>query len=365
MKLSSYCRGKIRIENFEMTYNFPMKTTMNLEMGTKIAKLLILVAAVYLGMKYIVPIVLPFFVGLILARFLYPLAQMLEKKTSLGKMMSRSVTYVIFLAVVGGIVIGILYICYRMGSNCLNDLTYFIENMKNIFGRCCDRLEEMSRFSTEAIKRTVNEEVADLTGGAMKYSKDAGGYVLSLVAKVFVTFVATLLILNDYEKITGELKKTRAGRRIVDMLLDMKKASGAYLKAQLCIIALVIVVCVVGLLLLRIPNALWIGIAIGLCDALPFLGTGTVFVPWALIEILLGGYGKVAGFLGLYLICSFIRQILEPRFVGQRLGVPPLVVLMSIYIGIQVYGAGGVILGPVSALILYEVYKKSSIEHIF
>lgn len=327
------------------------------EMGTKIAKLILIVAAVYLGMKFIFPIVLPFFIALVFARLLHPVAQWIEKKTKMGKVMSRSAAYVIFLLIVAGIAAGILYLCYRMGSNCLDNLEYLLNSAEQIFRNCCDRIERISGFSTDEIQRTVDEQTAGLTGGAVEYSKDAGWYVIGLFAKVFVVFIATLLMLNDYEKIIGGLKKTEFGRHALDMLHDIKTASGAYLRAQLCIIGLVMTVCVVGLFLLQTPHAFGIGIAIGLCDALPFLGTGTVFVPWAIIEVLLGGYGNAAGYLVLYLICSFIRQILEPRLVGQRLGVPPLVVLMSIYIGIQVYGGVGVIFGPISALLIYEFYK--------
>lgn len=357
IQLSNYCRENIKHSYQKSTYNFSMKNTMNWEMGTKIAKLLILVAAVYLGMKYIFPIVLPFLIGLIFARLLYPLAQKIEKKTKVGKSMSGTLAYGIFLLAVGVFVAGILYICYRMGSNCLENLTYFRNDADRIVGKCCDRLEQISGFSTDEIQSTLLRETEELTGGAVAYSKDAGWYLFGLLAKVFVTFVATLLMLNDYEKIVVGLRRTPAGKRTMEILQEIKTASGAYLRAQFCIIGLVMVVCVLGLFLLRTPHALWIGIAIGLCDALPFLGTGTVFVPWALIELLLGEYGKAVGYLVLYLLCSFIRQILEPRLVGERLGFPPLAVLMSIYIGIQVYGTAGVILGPISALIIYEVYR--------
>ncbi len=334
-----------------------MKKIMNWEMGTKIAELLIVTAAVYLGMKYIFPIVLPFLLALVFARLLYPLAQILEKKLKLGKIMSRSAAYVIFLLIIGAIAAGLLYLCYRMGSNCLNNLDYLLSCMERTFGTCCDRLEKISGFSTDEIQRTIDAETAELTGGAVKYSKDAGWYAMGLLAKLFVTFVATLLMLNDYERIMGAMKKTAAGRYMIKTLRGIKHASGAYLRAQLCIMALVTAVCVAGLFILKIPHAFGIGLAIGFCDALPFLGTGTVFVPWGLIGLLLGNYKIAAGCLFMYLICSFIRQILEPRLVGRRLGVPPLAVLMSIYIGLQVYGGSGVVLGPISALLIYEVYR--------
>ncbi len=334
-----------------------MNNTTKWEMGTKIAKLFFTIAAVYLGMKYIFPIILPFFIALLLAKLLYPWALKIEKKTKLNRTLSRSAAYFLFLGIVGAALAGILYICYRMGSSCLENITRIVAWIDEIFCLCCENIEKFSGIGMEEIQRKVNHSMSGMTDGAIEFSKEAGGKLLALAAKVLVTSVATLLILNDYEKIVGGIKKHPVGKRTVEMLKDMRNASGEYLKAQLKIMGIVTIICILGLWLMRTKYAFGIGIFIGICDAFPFLGTGTVFVPWALITILLGKYAQAAGYLVLYLICTFTRQILEPRLVGKGIGVPPLAVLMSIYIGLQLYGASGVILGPVSALILYEIFQ--------
>lgn len=334
-----------------------MKNITKWEMGTKIAKLSLVVAAVYLGMRFIFPIVLPFLIALVLARLLYPLAKKLENKTRLGQMLSRTAAYFIFLMGIAAVAAVLLYLCYRMGSSCLGSMSKLTVWANDIFCRCCERLEQITGITTEQISSKINGGLGDFTHGAVEYSRDAGWYMLGLFAKMFVTFVATLLILNDYEGIMGGLKKTQTGQRVIGVLREVKEASGAYLRAQCMIMGIISLICIAGLWILQTKHAVWIGIAIGFCDALPFLGTGTVFVPWAVIVLILGEYKKAAGYFLIYLICTFARQMLEPRLVGKRLGVPPLAVLMSIYIGIQVYGGAGVILGPVSALIIYEIYK--------
>lgn len=334
-----------------------MKKMMNWEMGTKIAKLLLVIAAVYLGMHYIFPIVLPFFVALLLAHFLYPLAKKIEKKTGMGKTMARSAAYVLFLVGIGGVAAGILYGGYCMGRDCMDDVWDLMDSMQLVLQKCCNRIEGSWGIHTEVIEDRIYQQTQGLTDGAIQYSKDVGWYMMGLLAKVFVTFVAALLMLQDYEKIVEGFRQNNAGRWFVDMLREMKTASGAYLKAQFRIMVLITMVCIIGLWLLRTPYAVGLGLLIGLFDALPFLGTGTVLVPWAIVEVLLGHYGRGAALLGIYLVCSFVRQILEPRLVGRNLGIPPLTVLMSIYIGLQVYGTAGVILGPVSALLIYEIYR--------
>ncbi len=325
-------------------------------MGTKIAKLFVITAAVYLGMKFLVPMVLPFLLAIALARLLYPLAKMLEKKTGCQRNVARLLAYGIFLAGIGAAAAGLLYFCYRMGSSCLDHMDGFKESAQEIFCICCDRIEQMFGISAGEIQKTIDRETSEMTKGMVAYSKDAGWYMIGLLAKVFVTFIAAFLMLNDYERMIGGCKKTQVGRAVISVLKEIKEASGAYLGAQLRIMGIITAICIAGLFLLGIPYAFWIGLGIGFCDALPFIGTGTIFVPWALINILLGKYKQAVWLFVYYIICSFVRELLEPKLVGKHLGVPPLAVLMSIYIGIQVYGGAGVIFGPVSALLIYEIY---------
>lgn len=331
---------------------------MTREIGIKLLKLGIVFTAVYLGMKYIFPIILPFFIGLILAKLLYPLARKIEEKTKLNRSLARSVAYFVFLGGIGLLLAGLLYLCYRMGSSCLDNLSGFLEQADGILGQCCRKIEVVTGFSTDSIQRKMNESVSGLTDGAMDFSKEAGGSIIAFLAKVLVTCVATLLILNEYEEIVSGIKSNPVGKRTVEVLKNIRNAAGEYIKAQIRIIAIITSLCILGLWILRTENFFIIGILIGLCDALPFLGTGTVFIPWALITLLLGNYGSAAGYLIVYLVCTFTRQMLEPKLVGNGLGVPPLAVLMSIYIGLQLYGAIGVILGPVSALIIAEIWKS-------
>ena len=134
-----------------------MKSKKN-EMGTKIAKLFVITAAVYLGMRFIVPIVLPFLLAFALARLLYPLAEMLEKKTGCQRNVARLLTYGIFLAGIGAVIAGLLYLCYRMGSSCLDHMDGFKENAQDIFCTCCDRVEQMLGIRAGEIQKTIDRE---------------------------------------------------------------------------------------------------------------------------------------------------------------------------------------------------------------
>lgn len=96
-------------------------------MKTKMIKLFLVTVAVYLGMKFLFPMVLPFFIALVLARFLYPLADRLEQQAGIRKSTSRFLVYSLFLAGIGCLAAGLFYLCYRMGSSCLGNLDGIME----------------------------------------------------------------------------------------------------------------------------------------------------------------------------------------------------------------------------------------------
>lgn len=326
-------------------------------MGSKILKLLLLNGAVYLGMKYIFPIVLPFFIALVLARLLYPSAKKMEKALKGRRALARSLVYVLFLLSLGVVCAGILYLCYRMGCGCVENFDFIMEQVQTFSGECCRRVEKISGLASDEVGRKITEMVSKASDGAVRISRDAGMCVLSFLAKALVTFVASFLMLQEYENVVGMFQKTWAGRKAFEILREMKGAFGAYLKAQITIMGIITAICVLGLFLTGVPYALPVGIGIGIFDALPFLGTGTILVPWTFIDLLMGKYFWAFGHFLIYIVCTCVRQFLEPRLVGKKLGVPPLFVLMSLYIGIQVYGGAGVLLGPVSALLIYEIWR--------
>ena len=133
-----------------------------------------------------------------------------------------------------------------------------------------------------------------------------------------------------------------------------------YVKAQGIIMLTITCLCVLGLLAAGERYWLIVGAAIGICDALPFLGTGICFLPWALWRLLNGRYVTAVWFVALYFITSFTRQTMEPKLIGKRIGVPPLAVLISVYIGVKVFSRAGFLLGPISAFLIWQIYNDTT-----
>lgn len=320
--------------------------------------------AVYLGMRFILPMVIPFLSAYAMAWILHGVVHKVRTVIHLPR-------GIISLAAVGVLTVLILAPLLFLAYKGICELALLLSDYENLMRRvdvlwcdCCERIEQLSGMDAVKLRdigrsnavRLVETARSRLVPYAMNASIVSLKYGAAVIAQLFVVLVAAVLILNDYERMMERLKECVFYKYLERIGNNMRHAGGSYIKAQLIIISMICAVCVLALFLTGNPYALVVGITIGLCDALPFIGTGLILIPWLIIELLRGQYLNAVIFGILFVVCSFIREFVEPKLVGKGIGVHPIAVLMSIYIGIYVYGAAGVILGPVSAFLILELY---------
>lgn len=347
-----------------------MKTYESGLLWKKIIKIVGITAGVYVSVRFLLPLVIPFLIAFGLAALLDGLAKKILKENCRYEKALRTVLFFCVLAVVTSVGIFLAYeIVMQIKELCLN-YGSLCGKLRGYWGECCSRLESLSGICAGKIDEMICEKTAGLWKKgqdkvmACIWSHSVNGVqcCLHILWVMLVISVSTLLIFLDYDHLFRVAKESGIGKTLGHITNRVKTAGGSYLKAQLIIWLCVSTICVVGLFLTGNSYALLAGIAIGLCDALPFLGTGTVFIPWMILEVLQGKYGLAIWYLLIYLCCSITREMLEPKLVGKGIGVHPVCVLMSIYIGIKVYGGVGVLFGPLSAFLIWEIYKMTEIS---
>ena len=322
--------------------------------------------AVYLTMEYVLPVVFPFCIGFAVAFALYPLRRWIQRRLHLQREAAGFVALLVGICAAALIVVGFFYLILIGGSyagKCGFPDALIVQG-RTMWNTCCDRLHTWTgRWVMEpedygVLVDTVQKRSFHFDADVLMSNwKHVSAQTLRILAQVLVTIVSALLMLSEFD----ELKK-KAGR-VADRLfhvgfgLTLREVGWTYVKAQMIIIGTITGMCVLGLLVAGERYWLPVGVAIGICDALPFLGTGICFLPWALWRLLCGRYVSALWFAALYMITSFTRQSLEPRLIGRKIGVPPLMVLISVYAGVKVYSKGGFILGPVSAFLIWQLYS--------
>lgn len=319
---------------------------------------------VYAALRWILPYVIPFLIALLLAKWIHPLVRKMKK----GRKLAGSVFLIIvFLAAAGAVILGVYALsfpCQKLFDNREN----LAAQCMDFWYECCCRVEESLGISLDGISGFWKERFSGvwealgqtILSGLMGWSTKSIRLFLSWCGILIVIVVASFYMLHDYDGIRERARNSSWGSFLTDLGRKVLDTLGTYLRTQCIIIAVVSAICVLALWMCKNPYAVVIGIAIGVCDALPFLGTGTIFVPWAVIDLLRGKFGLACIYAAVYAVCTFVREVLEPRLMGNKLDVHPIAMMMSIYIGLCAYGISGVLLGPISLILIREIGRYMS-----
>ena len=165
---------------------------------------------------------------------------------------------------------------------------------------------------------------------------------------------------RDREKVSGFVYKQIPEDwriKIRSIKEDLLAALLGFIKAQFILISVTFIELLIGYSLIGVKYAFSFALLTAFVDALPILGTGTVLIPAAAFNLVIGNVPRAIGFIGLYIVIMVVRQSLEPKIMGQNLGLHPLVTLISIYVGMQIFGIIGLFLGPIIVAILRALQK--------
>lgn len=323
--------------------------------------------AVFLGMKYILPVAVPFLLAWVLVRLLRPAALWLERRFHVKQVMAGGILLFLLGAAAGAALcfLGsrlILQIC-----NLAAHFDLYVDRAEEILRVCCNVVEKNTGIRARAIERFIYDNLILLEQQVQVYAvpgmlKNSLVYLKGLLewlGVLLIVFVSYMLILKDYDRLREGLKKCGVYERVSKVNAAMQSMGGAWLRAQALIILIVTVICVLGLWLLGYPYALLMGIVIGLMDALPFIGTGTVLIPWGVFLLFTGKFWYGVGLIILFLITNTLREFLEPKLIGDRMGIYPIAMVAAVYAGIYLYGVAGVLLGPVSLMLIIEIFRET------
>ncbi len=324
-----------------------------IEMKVKYVKLAGIVLLIFLAFRFLLPLVLPFVLAYFFAKMVSPIIQFLEKKLHWRHKVSvLMVVFIVFTALV--CFIGyIISIAVSQTILLLQKLPVYQQMINQVLENMCCQCDKVLELGGGTSYRYVEQQVQNLyhTIGTEVLPR-MSGYVTQIFCKVFaiastvfIFIISAVLILLDetFPKIRGKLRPF-AGR--------LRKAGLAYIKSQSIILFIIATVISVGLLLMGSDYAIILGAGIAVFDAFPVVGSGVILIPWAIIKMLGGNYYAAAILITVFAIAAFLREVLEPKLFGKELGLKPLYILISVYVGAELLGLAGVLLGPVGLTIL-------------
>ena len=325
-----------------------------------------IIAGVYAGYRFFLPAVIPFVTAIFLAGWLYPAAVRVEKKTGIKRGIVGTILLTLLFAALGILAYwGILGIMGQLQETVAN-IPALLKTGERMLDSCCGFLEEVTGHSSAETKRYLMEQGANimevflsaLTPENIGKIVGMAKHVILFISGLVVTYISTSFIMGDMENLQKKIREYSWLAGIRRAFRRLKETTAVYFKAQLLIMAIIAGVCAVGFWLMKSPYFLVFGIALGILDAIPLIGTGTILYPAAIVFLIRGEVGIAVGCVILDLVTSFLREVLEARLLGGRLGVSPLVILGCVYIGVLIFGGAGVILGPLAFSTAYELGKE-------
>ena len=175
-----------------------------------------------------------------------------------------------------------------------------------------------------------------------------------------VSILASYIFIADSDKITEYLNAhiPYSIRKYIDYIKkDISYAIGGYFRAQFRILFVVAFIMVVGLAILRVPYYAIIGILVAVLDFLPVFGTGAVLWPWAVIKLIAGDYIYAAALMAIWVVTQVVRQVIQPKIMGDSLGLSPIYTLLCLFLGFKLRGLGGMIVAVPIGMVILRLYK--------
>ncbi len=332
---------------------------------------------VFFALKYVLKWMLPAVLGLAIAMVIHPLALRLVKrlrfKPKAAAVFAAIVFYLVLLVVLW--VLGL--VLYSQAASLVAKLpTLYEEGIKplaeNFNNWLLGYLSRLSPEATQEVGRifasfsaSLENAIWSLSSSAIKYlTNSVKGLPLATVTTIF-TVVISIIASTDYNRVMGFLSRQLSGRTKA-ALLDSKNfmllSLIRLLRAYAIILSITFIELAFGLWLLRVEYFMTIAAITALLDIMPVLGTGGVLGTWAVLELAGGNIPMALGLLLLWGFITVVRNIIEPRIVGDQIGLHPLATIASMYCGLQIGGVVGLMAGPLTVLLLVYLNKNGHIR---
>lgn len=352
-----------------------MKVFRNLlNIGIFIGEVLLLIYVVPALIKFFLPVI----TGWLIAQLANPLVRFLERRLHIVRRHSSFgiIFGTIFLIVLAcyyavlwivresGELIGRLPVYYQ---SLVQGLDRIAENLQGVASRMSPDMREKIADFTDHFTDYLGEMISGLGGGTMAAAGNMAKNIPSLIVSFIFVLLFAYFFIAQRERVHRIIKNlipesTRA--QLVMVWSNMKYAVGGYFRAQFKIMGVVGVILAVGLLIMKIEYALLLAVVIAFLDFLPMLGTGTVLLPWALFCALSDAIPRAVGLFVLYVITQVTRQLIQPKMVGDSIGIDTLTTLFFLFVGYRIHGILGMIVAVPAGLILIEFYEAGAFTHI-
>lgn len=315
---------------------------------------------------------MPFVIGWIISLIASPLVKFFEKQLKIKRKAGAAFVMISVIALV--ILAG-----YLLGTKLVEELVSFVgevpemwESTLEDFEEVGETLETAGRFLPERLQEAIKKVTANIEdylgeffGGLSEPTIEAlGRFAMdlpSILIGVIMCVLSAYLFVAEKDYVPNLLSKVVPDAIIQrwDMVKrGLRHAVGGYFKAQIKIEIWMYLLLGIGFTILKVRYAFIIAVGVAFLDFLPFFGTGTVLLPWAVVKFLSGDYTIVIGLLIIWGVGQLARQLIQPKIMGDSMGLAPIPTLFLLFLGYKVGGVVGMIIAVPIGIIVLNMYEE-------
>ena len=321
---------------------------------------------------------LPFVIGWVIAFIANPMVCWLEKRLKIVKKLGSAITIVVVLGVVVGAIYLVIASIVREASGLISDLPQMYGEMKLGLLEIGANLQGVFRLLPEEAQQGWNTIVSNLGAAAGEWigtlsepTVEVAGNVAKSIPSVFIGMIVMIIsayfFVAEREEVIAWVKKVTPKpieERMAMVIFNLKYAIGGYFKAQFQIMLVLGAIMFVGFTILGVKYAIVLAILFAFLDFLPFFGTAITLVPWAIYNLLGHNYKMAIGLVVLYVLTQLIRQLIQPKLVGDEVGLKALPTLVLLYLGYKVGSIWGMIFAVPIGMIVINMYHAGAFDYI-
>ncbi len=341
----------------------------------KFAYLTVILGLGYVAIKYLVPALLPFVIGMIIAVIFKGPIGKISNRFKINRSLVSVFVLIIFYAVFAVVLLLLGSQLLSLGEDGIAKIPGFYTNtiepfLKKAINYITDKIPQADIQSID-----MSDVINNAIGTVSSFVTSASSALLSAIASIatklpallinsIFTIVSSFFFTIDYHDITDFVFKQLPEKRAIqarNIKGDVIGTVWKYIKSYAFLMLITFVEITIGMLLLGIPNPLAVAAIISVIDILPVLGTGSILIPWGIIGFIFDDYKIGIGMILLYIVITIVRQTLEPRVIGKQIGLHPVVTLICIFVGAKLFGLIGMFLLPIAATILKQMNDEGAI----
>lgn len=307
----------------------------------------------------------PFIIALIVSSLIEPLIRLVIKSTRLSRKTASLCSILIIILFFGFIIFFIISNLVSEASNIYNSLPEYSEKINTSLGSLSNKLDSLSLILPEEVNLDTDKLIYNISSSYIGILNSIIKVILNIARAIpqtmifmLVTILSTYFLASDREKLLCLLYPIipdGISKRIRIFKNDMLSTLIGYFKAQLILLSITFTELLCSFIIIDAGSPILLSLMISLIDALPVLGTGIILIPWSLYCLVTGDVKLSLSIIIIYLIVFIVRQMIEPKVLSTQIGVHPIFTLFGMYVGLNLFGIIGLILGPVMVLTLKSI----------